>query len=152
MIRRRAAGADIKTKVGNHTFRATGITAYLKNVGTLENAAAMANHMVRRSGASSFAHDEAPALPKRRDSQHAVHGRLGSSSCPAPSGAHRSDQFLRPIGQLAESEAPLPADAADLVGALGDGRSGGNGPVGLAARPEKHEYSIQFGSHPENLR
>jgi integrase len=34
----------ITTKVGNHTFRATGVTAYLKNGGTLENAAAMANH------------------------------------------------------------------------------------------------------------
>jgi hypothetical protein len=34
----------IKTKIGNHTFRATGITAYLKNGGTLEKAAAMANH------------------------------------------------------------------------------------------------------------
>jgi hypothetical protein len=44
MIRRRAAGAGIKTQVGNHTFRATGITAYLKNGGSLENAAAMANH------------------------------------------------------------------------------------------------------------
>jgi hypothetical protein len=31
--------------VGNHTFRATGITAYLKNGGTLESAAAMANHL-----------------------------------------------------------------------------------------------------------
>jgi integrase len=30
--------------VGNYTFRATGITAYLKNGGSLENAAAMANH------------------------------------------------------------------------------------------------------------
>src|SRR5271170_4068366 len=37
MIRRRAAGAGIKTQVGNHTFRATGITAYLKNGGSLEN-------------------------------------------------------------------------------------------------------------------
>jgi hypothetical protein len=27
--------AGIKTKVGNHSFRATGITAYLKNGGTL---------------------------------------------------------------------------------------------------------------------
>ena len=36
MIRRRAIAADIETKVGNHTFRATGITAYLKNGGTLE--------------------------------------------------------------------------------------------------------------------
>ena len=44
MIGRRAAVAGIATKIGNHTFRATGITAYLKNGGTLENAAAMANH------------------------------------------------------------------------------------------------------------
>jgi integrase len=29
MIRRRAAAAEIETKIGNHTFRATGITAYL---------------------------------------------------------------------------------------------------------------------------
>jgi hypothetical protein len=36
MMRRRAATAGIKTQVGNHTFRATGITAYLKNGGTLE--------------------------------------------------------------------------------------------------------------------
>jgi site-specific recombinase XerD len=44
MIRQRAAAADIATKIGNHTFRATGITAYLKNGGTLEKVAAMANH------------------------------------------------------------------------------------------------------------
>jgi integrase len=49
MIRRRAASAGIKTQVGNHTFRATGITAYLKNGGTLENAAAMANHASTRT-------------------------------------------------------------------------------------------------------
>jgi integrase len=44
MIGRRAAGAGIATKLGNHSFRATGITAYLKNGGTLKKAAAMANH------------------------------------------------------------------------------------------------------------
>ena len=49
MIRRRAAAADIATKVGNHTFRATGITAYLKNGGTLEKAAQMANHASTRT-------------------------------------------------------------------------------------------------------
>ena len=49
MIRRRAAAAGIETKIGNHTFRATGITAYLKNGGTLENAAAMANHASTRT-------------------------------------------------------------------------------------------------------
>lgn len=49
MIGRRAAAAGIATKVGNHTFRATGITAYLKNGGTLERAAAMANHSSTRT-------------------------------------------------------------------------------------------------------
>jgi site-specific recombinase XerD len=49
MIRRRATAVGIKTAVGNHTFRATGITAYLKNGGTLENAAAMANHASTRT-------------------------------------------------------------------------------------------------------
>jgi integrase len=49
MVRRRAEAAGIATKIGNHTFRATGITAYLKNGGTLENAAAMANHASTRT-------------------------------------------------------------------------------------------------------
>ncbi|MEX3693038.1 tyrosine-type recombinase/integrase [Paraburkholderia sp. BR14263] len=49
MVRRRALAAGIATKIGNHTFRATGITAYLKNGGTLENAAAMANHASTRT-------------------------------------------------------------------------------------------------------
>ena len=49
MIRRRAAAAGIATKLGNHSSRATGITAYLKNGGTLEKAAAMANHASTRT-------------------------------------------------------------------------------------------------------
>ena len=49
MIRRRAAAAGIATKLGNHSFRATGIAAYLKNGGTLEKAAAMANHASTRT-------------------------------------------------------------------------------------------------------
>lgn len=49
MIRRRTAAAGLATKVGNHSFRATGITAYLKNGGTLEKAAAMANHAGTRT-------------------------------------------------------------------------------------------------------
>jgi integrase/recombinase XerD len=36
MIRRRALAAGIKTEIGCHPFRATGITAYLKNGGKLE--------------------------------------------------------------------------------------------------------------------
>jgi site-specific recombinase XerD len=49
MIGRRAAAAGIATKLGNHSFRATGITAYLKNGGTLEKAAQMANHASTRT-------------------------------------------------------------------------------------------------------
>jgi site-specific recombinase XerD len=49
MIGRRTAAAAIETKVGNHSFRATGITAYLKNGGTLEKAAIMANHASTRT-------------------------------------------------------------------------------------------------------
>src|ERR1700746_2096645 len=34
----------VETRIGNHTFRATGITAYLKNSGKLEVAQQIANH------------------------------------------------------------------------------------------------------------
>jgi site-specific recombinase XerD len=44
MIRRRAAAAGIHAPIGNHTFRATGITAYLSNGGALEHAQSMAAH------------------------------------------------------------------------------------------------------------
>jgi site-specific recombinase XerD len=49
MIQRRAKAAGICTRVGNHTFRATGVTAYLVNGGTLERAAQMANHASTRT-------------------------------------------------------------------------------------------------------
>lgn len=49
MVQRRAAAAEIGTAIGNHSFRATGITAYLKNGGTLEQAATMANHASTRT-------------------------------------------------------------------------------------------------------
>ena len=49
MVQRRTLAAGIGTRIGNHSFRATGITAYLKNGGTLENAAAMANHASTRT-------------------------------------------------------------------------------------------------------
>ena len=44
MIRRRAKHASIKTNIGCHTFRATGITACLENGGTLEHAQQIAAH------------------------------------------------------------------------------------------------------------
>ena len=49
MIRRRAKDAGIGTKISCHTFRATGITAYLKNGGRLEVAQQMANHESART-------------------------------------------------------------------------------------------------------
>jgi site-specific recombinase XerD len=49
MIRRRADDAGIKTKIGCHTFRATGITEYLRNGGKLEVAQQMANHESART-------------------------------------------------------------------------------------------------------
>jgi integrase len=44
IVERRAKAAGIQTRIGNHTFRATGITAYLKNSGKLEVAQQIANH------------------------------------------------------------------------------------------------------------
>ena len=44
MIRRRAVAVGIHAPIGNHSFRATGITAYLSNGGALEHAQEMAAH------------------------------------------------------------------------------------------------------------
>jgi site-specific recombinase XerD len=44
MVQRRAKDAGIETRIGCHTFRATGITNYLENGGTLEKAQQMAAH------------------------------------------------------------------------------------------------------------
>jgi len=49
VVRRRARVAGVGRKIGNHSFRATGITAYLKNGGVLEKAAAMADHASTRT-------------------------------------------------------------------------------------------------------
>ena len=44
MIKRRAKAAGLPPTICNHTMRATGITAYLENGGTIENAQAIAAH------------------------------------------------------------------------------------------------------------
>ena len=44
MIKRRANAIGLPETICCHTFRATGITAYLENGGTIENAQAIANH------------------------------------------------------------------------------------------------------------
>lgn len=54
IIQRRARAAGIAAKIGNNTFRATSVTAYLKNGGTFEKAAQMANHASRRARRNSM--------------------------------------------------------------------------------------------------
>jgi site-specific recombinase XerD len=49
MVGRRAEAADIRTRLGCHSFRATGITEYLRNGGRLEIAQQMANHESART-------------------------------------------------------------------------------------------------------
>ncbi len=49
MVRRRATQAGIKTRIGCHSFRATGITNYLEHKGTLEKAQQMAAHASPRT-------------------------------------------------------------------------------------------------------
>jgi integrase/recombinase XerD len=44
MVRRRARAANIPTAICNHSFRATGITEYLRNDGKVEVAQQMAGH------------------------------------------------------------------------------------------------------------
>ncbi len=44
MVKRRAQQAGLPYSTCNHTFRATGITSYLENGGTIENAQAIAAH------------------------------------------------------------------------------------------------------------
>ena len=49
LIQRHAKRAGIKTRIGNHSMRATGITDYLKSDGSLSEARKMANHADTRA-------------------------------------------------------------------------------------------------------
>ena len=49
MIQRRAEAAGVATKIGCHSWRARGITAYLENGGLLEYAQQMAGHASART-------------------------------------------------------------------------------------------------------
>jgi hypothetical protein len=44
MIKRRASAVGLSEAICDHTFQATGITAYLENGGTIERAQQIANH------------------------------------------------------------------------------------------------------------
>ena len=49
MVSRRAHAAGVRTQICCHSFRATGITEYLRNGGKLEVAQQMANHESART-------------------------------------------------------------------------------------------------------
>ena len=51
MVRRRARAAELPSTVNCHSFRATGITNYLSNRGSLEDARAIAAHADHEEGA-----------------------------------------------------------------------------------------------------
>ncbi len=58
-MRVRADADGIKTMIGNHSFRATGITEYLRNAGKREVAQQMANHeSARTTGLSDRRNDQ----------------------------------------------------------------------------------------------
>ena len=66
MIRRRAKSAGILTKIENHTFRATGITAYLRNLQDLLRAAGAPQQTTCRSRRMSH-QDRSIPFPKDQD-------------------------------------------------------------------------------------
>ena len=68
MIKRRAKAAGLPETICNHTFRATGITAYLENGGTIENAQA---HRQSRKP------EDHQALRPHQRSDYARRGRTG---------------------------------------------------------------------------
>ena len=49
MVKRRAKKAGISNKIGNHSFRGTGITNYLENGGSIVEAQKMAGHSDTRT-------------------------------------------------------------------------------------------------------
>ena len=107
MVQRRAAGLGMKVRIGCHTFRATGITAYLEAGGTLENAQATAGH-------------ESPRTTKAVNPAHLIRLHLAglagrtdqhSGRCPAPQlpdcGHHRRFGEARNLPCLSAAAVPI---------------------------------------------
>jgi integrase len=81
-IQRRAAELGMKVKIGCHTFRATGITAYLEAGGTLENAQMMGAHESPRT--TKLTTGGATKLPSRRSSGLRSKTRVTTTSSSHP--------------------------------------------------------------------
>ena len=82
MIRRRAMQAGIKTRIGNHTFRATGITQYLRSVGRRELAQPMAAHELQRTTAGIVRDDSRTLLATHGAPSNANQKRFAPSGVP----------------------------------------------------------------------
>ncbi len=65
MIQRRAEAAGVATKIGCHSWRARGITAYLENGGLLEHAQQMAGHASADDQALRVARQSEPARARQ---------------------------------------------------------------------------------------
>jgi len=104
MSEERAAG--IRTRIGNHTFRTTGITGYLKNGGTLEKAAMIANHAsTRATQLYARRSDEISLDEVERILIEPLHPHLSFASRNVP---HRQDLWERSavsVALVARSEA-----------------------------------------------
>jgi integrase len=68
IVRRREENAGIGTKIGCHSFRATGMTTYLKNGGSLEIAQEIAQHESSRTTGLYDRRDDDVSLDEWRKS------------------------------------------------------------------------------------
>src|SRR5579862_7520899 len=80
MIRRRAAVAGIAEEIGCHTFRATGITAYLANGGALEHAQEWPR--MRARGRLSFTIGQKSDSPRTKSKESGCRSALAAAHDP----------------------------------------------------------------------
>ena len=102
MIKRRAAAAGLPPSTCCHTFRATGITAYLSNGGTLEHAQRIAGHASPKTAKL----DGGPPRRMIGEGRHVEEGRAGDPSGdgddrlrPPPSASRRGGQAAGRAGR-----------------------------------------------------
>lgn len=97
MIKRRARAIGLPIGTWCHTFRATGITAYLKNNGTVENAQAIAARESPRTTKLYDRRSEEISLPNRDGADfNAMHRRRSQRpALPLGSRSQRHDQDER---------------------------------------------------------
>ena len=147
MIQRRAKAAGIQTRIGNHTFRATGITAYLNNNGALETAQHIANHAVP-------SHHHALRSPPGRDlsGRSRENRHLGLCLYRMPTGF--SDQFVALLHRSGSKGLVMAGLCSYTLGGLQDeyrycrsrsdrqrhestgyGSASSHGPVGIRCHP-----------------